>query len=92
MPSILTLFALLIALTASVGLWVGLRMLRPSVRSQVKRNAAVAGSWPQNILGTSPTIQGHETATCAGVKPDRKTRSLKSAARISDEALLDVTS
>jgi hypothetical protein len=91
MPMILALAAMSLMALAFVGLWVGVRMLRPSARSRVKRNAVVAGSWKANLMGVSPVVSGHETASCTGVTTG-KNGALRSASRVSDEALLDATS
>ena len=87
---ILTLFALLFFVVGILFVYVGIRMLRPSNRSTLQRNAETVGSWRKNMSGNVAALSGRSSLTRDGMTYDPKTKAFTTARRLSDDALLEM--
>ena len=90
MTVLLTLSALALCIFACVGLYTGIRMLRPSVRPHLLRNATLVGTWGHNMRGTIPDLGTPPHLVQTGVTYDRRSDTLRPSRRISSQALADV--
>lgn len=90
MTVLLTLLALALCILGFVGLYTGVRMLRPSVRPQLLRNAQLVGTWADNMRGTVPDLGTPPHLVQTGVVYDRKSDTLRPSRCISSQALADV--
>jgi hypothetical protein len=92
MTVLFTLFGMLALALAIIALSVAIKMARSSVRSHLTRNATLVGTRRQNFMGVSPNNSLMASDYSVGAVPDYKKRYIRSARRISNEALDDVIS